>query len=167
TCTLLVLPLAAVLLVEHGAGRGALRRVAALAVGVGIGLLPVALYDFQRFGSPLASGYEYWVAAEFFQWKNVLGPPAAGGSQSNLVFYGRLLAGAGSLYAWPVALLAAAGIVVGIGRPGAASALAVLTVGAGLLLLAVYVPFFWQWDRFFLPLLPLVAALAAVPVGTD
>src|SRR5262249_44549816 len=67
----------------------------------------------------------------------------------------------------PVALLAAAGIAVGIGRPGAARALAVLTVGAGLMLLAVYLPFFWQWDRFFLPLLPLVAALAAVPVGTD
>src|SRR5262249_42489591 len=108
TCTMLVLPLAAMLLVEHGAGREAVRWGAALTMGVGVGRLPVAVSDLQRFGSPLASGYEYWVAADFFQWKNVLGPPAAGGSQSNLVFYGRLLGGAGSLYAWPVALLAAA-----------------------------------------------------------
>src|SRR5262249_32081748 len=167
TWTVVGLPMAAMLLVEYGAGSAAARRVAALAIGVTVGLLPVASYDLQRFGSPLASGYEYWVAADFLQWKNVLGPPAAGGSESNLVFYGRLLAGAGSLYGWPIALLAAAGFVIGIGRPGAARALAVLTVGAGLLLLAVYLPFFWQWDRFFLPLLPLVGALAAVPAGTD
>src|SRR5262249_36247139 len=84
TCTLRVLPIAAMLLVEYGAGSAAARRVAALAIGVTVGLLPVASYDLQRFGSPLASGYEYWVAADFLQWKNVLGPPAAGGSESNL-----------------------------------------------------------------------------------
>jgi 4-amino-4-deoxy-L-arabinose transferase-like glycosyltransferase len=167
TCTLLALPLAVMLFVEHGAGRAAARRVGALAAGVGAGLLPLALYDLRRFGSSLASGYTYWVAADFFGWANVLGPPAAGGSESNLVFYGRLLAGAGSLYGWPVALLAAAGTVTGLRRPGAARALAALTLATGLMLLAVYLPFFWQWDRFFLLLLPLVAALAAVPAGTD
>jgi 4-amino-4-deoxy-L-arabinose transferase-like glycosyltransferase len=167
TCTLLAVPLAAMLLVEHGVGWPAVRRVIALGAGVAVGLLPLGLYDFLRFGSPLASGYEYWVAAEFFRWAHVLGRPAAGGNESNLIFYGRLLAGGGSLYGWPVALLAATGIVLGIRRPGAARALTVVTIGTGLMLLAIYLPFFWQWDRFFLLLLPLVTALAAVPAGAD
>jgi hypothetical protein len=166
TCTLVALPLALALLAQAGLGRPALRRLGALAAGVGVGLLPLTLYDALRFGSPMADGYRYWVAADFFGWANVLGPPASGGTEGNLLFYARQLAGAGALYPWPVALLAAAGLVVGVRRAGPPRALAILTAGMGLVLLAVYLPFFWQWDRFLLPLLPLVLALAAVPVGT-
>ena len=165
TCTLFALPLALALLTQAGLGRHALRRLVALAVGVGVGLLPLAIYDVLRFGSPLADGYRYWVAVDFFRWANVLGAPVSGGSESNLRFYSRQIVGAGSLYPLPVALLAVAGLVLGSRQGGGPRALAVLTAALALVLCAVYLPFFWQWDRFFIPLLPLVFALAALPVG--
>jgi 4-amino-4-deoxy-L-arabinose transferase-like glycosyltransferase len=165
TCTLLALPLAGMLVADPGARAGAGRRLAALTAGVGVGLLPLAAYDVVRFGSPLADGYHYWVGVEFFAWPNVVGVPT-GGTDPNLVFYARQLAGGGALYSWPIAILAAAGCVLGVRRPGPARALVVLAAGTALVLLAVYLPFFWQWDRFLLPLVPLVLALAAIPLGT-
>ncbi len=167
TCTLLAVPLAVAAVAQGGGMRPALRRLVALAGGVAVGLLPVALYGVARFGSPLASGYEYWVPADYFGWAYLTERPAGGGSASNLVFYVTQLAGLGSLYPWPVAVLAAAGLAVGLGRAGPARRLAGLTIGTAVVLLAAYLPFFWQWDRFLLPLLPLVVALAAVPVGRD
>jgi 4-amino-4-deoxy-L-arabinose transferase-like glycosyltransferase len=166
TCALLALPLAGMLVVESGLRHATVRRVAALVAGLAIGMLPLALYHLLRFGSPLADGYRYWVGVDFFAWANVAAIPA-GGSEPNLAFYARQLAGAGTLYSWPVAVLAVAGCILGIRRHGAARALVVLAAGAALVLLAVYLPFFWQWDRFLLPLLPLVLALAAIPAGTD
>ena len=121
TCTLLALPLAGMLVADPGARAGAARRLAALAAGVGVGLLPLAAYDVLRFGSPLADGYHYWVGVEFFAWPNVVGIPT-GGTAPNLVFYARPPAAGGALYPWPIAILAAAGCVLGVRRPGPARA---------------------------------------------
>jgi len=167
TCALLALPLGAAVVVQGGVGRATAGRLLAFAAGVAAGVLPTALYGLVRFGSPFASGYDYWVHAAFFGWTNLVDRPAGGGTEGNLFFYMRLLAGGGSLYPWPVALLTALGLVLGFRRPGPARLLAALTVGTVLVLLAVYLPFFWQWDRFLLPALPLVVSLAAVPVGSE
>ncbi len=160
TCAFVALPLGVALLVRREP-----RRLLSFACGVALGLLPAALYGLVRFGSPLAGGYEYWVAAEFFDRANLVDRPAGGGDGGNLGFYLRQLAGLGSLYPWPVALLAIAGCGVALRSGGAARLLAGITAGMMVALLAVYLPFFWQWDRFLLPLLPLVVALAAVTVG--
>ncbi len=160
-CTLVAAPL----VVAIPAGSERIRRLLALAGGVVLGLLPLALYGLVRFGSPLASGYGYWVPAEFFGWHNAVAGPAGGGTMGNLPFYVRQLAGLGTLYSPTVALLALAGLVLALRRPGAARLLAWITLATTALLLAVHVPFFWQADRFLLPVLPLVTALAALPVG--
>src|SRR5262249_14369232 len=130
TCMLVAVPTALMLL-----GSGGVARLLAFGAGVAIGLLPTAAYDAVRFGSPLASGYEYWVAADFFGWANVTGRPADGGTESNLVFYGRQLAGLGSLWSWPVAVLIATGLVLALRRPGAPRLPAGLAAGTTLLLL--------------------------------
>lgn len=161
TCTLVAAPLA----VAIARGGAPVRRLAAFASGVAIGLLPAALYGLVRFGSPLASGYGYWVPADFFGWRNAIDGPAGGGATGNLGYYARQLVGLGTLYPWPVALLAAAGLALALRRPGPPRLLGWTTLATTALLLAVYVPFFWQADRFLLPVVPLVATLAALPVG--
>jgi 4-amino-4-deoxy-L-arabinose transferase-like glycosyltransferase len=165
TCLLLAPLLAIATLVRRGEDRAAARRLVAFGAGIAAGLVPTALYGLLRFGSPLASGYDYWVAADFFGWTNVTGRPAGGGTEGNLGFYARQLVGLGSLYGWPVALLATAGLFIGARQPGPGRLLAWITAGTTLALLAVYLPFFWQWDRFLLPVLPLILALAALAVG--
>jgi 4-amino-4-deoxy-L-arabinose transferase-like glycosyltransferase len=159
-CVVIVFPLAVLVL-----ARRQLRNAVALAAGVVAGVAPLELYELVRFGSPLASGYGYWAPADYFAWRYVFGPPAAGGEGGNLVFYLRQLVGLVALYPWPIALLAAAGFALALRRRGAPRRLAWLTAGTAVALLALHLPFFWQWDRFLLPLLPLVLALAALCVG--
>jgi len=162
TCVLVAGPIG--LLLATG-GRPGRRRLAAFAAGVAAGVLPLVVYRGVRFGSPLADGYGYWVTFAHHGLQYVFGRPAAGGSEPNLVFYLRQLAGLGSLYPWPLALLAVVGLVFGVRRAGPTRTLAVIAGGYVVLVLAVYAPFFWQWDRFLVPALPLVCALAAVPLG--
>jgi hypothetical protein len=144
---------------------GRIRAVVALAIGGVLGMTPSALLSVASGGTPLGAGYGVWVRGAFFGREYLFGPPTGGGSEANLPFYLGLLAGAGTLYARPVALLAGAGIGVGIRRGGPAHRLVVLAVGFSAGLLALHAAFFWQWDRFLLPALPLVLAVAALPLG--
>jgi len=161
-CVLIAAPIALVLLMK---GRPGWTRLGALVAGVAAGVLPLVVYRTVRFGSPLADGYGYWVTFAHHGLQYLLGRPAAGGSEPNLVFYLRQLAGLGTLYPWPVALLAVVGLGLAARRPGAGRTLALLAGGYVVMVLAVYAPFFWQWDRFLVPVLPLVCALAVVPLG--
>src|SRR4029453_7722432 len=112
-----------------------------------------------------ASGYDYWVPGHFFAWSHLTGRPVGGGTGANLPFYVRQLTGWGSLYPWTVAVLAIVGSALGCRRPGPARLLVAITLLTAAGVLAVHLPFFWQWDRFLLPVLPLVLAVAALTVG--
>ena len=143
-------------------------RAAWLAAGVVLGLAPLAFYQWSRFGSPLASGYgEHLARVVPFSLEFALSRPGARGTEPNLPYYLRTLAGLGwgTLYAWPIGLLVALGAWAGLRseRPAARS-LVVLSVCFVVATLALHAPFFWQWDRFLLPLLPLLAAVAALGV---
>jgi len=143
-------------------------RAAWLAAGVALGLAPLALYQWSRFGSPLASGYDPHLARVVpFSPEFALSRPGARGTEPNLPYYLRTLAGLGwgTLYAWPIGVLVALGAWAGLRSEGpAARSLVVLAVCFVFATLALHVPFFWQWDRFLLPLLPLLAAVAALGV---
>lgn len=144
---------------------GRLRPILALGAGGVLGMAPGALLAMASGGTALGAGYGVWVRGAFFGVEYLFGPPKGGGTAGNLPFYLRLLAGGGTLYARPVALLALAGIFVGLRRGGPARRLVVVAVGFTAALLAVHAAFFWQWDRFLLPALPLVLAVAALPLG--
>lgn len=159
TAGAVVLPLATILAV-----RGTLRPLAALGAGAVLGILPSLVFAWQRFGTPLGSGYGHWVIARFFAPAFVTGPPDGGGTMPNGIFYLRELLGLGRLYPPPVALLVAVGGLLAIRTPGGPRRLLTLAAGVVVLLLALQLPFFWQWDRFLLPALPLCCALAAVPL---
>jgi 4-amino-4-deoxy-L-arabinose transferase-like glycosyltransferase len=163
-CGLVAAPLAALLV--GSARRSAAGRRVLLAFGAGLaaGLLPAMLYGLLRFGSPFASGYGYWVAADLFDWRNAVARPPVG-TEPNLLFLARQLTGLGSLYPWPEAALAAAGLAIGWVGAGPPRHLAVIVVGTVVATVLFHVPFFWQWDRLLLPVLPLLLALAALPVA--
>src|SRR5262245_51383517 len=165
TGLVLVPALALAALAPRDGGRPCAMRLLALGVGVLVGLLPTIAYGIARFGAPLASGYDYWVPDHFFAWSHVAGRPVGGGTEANLLFYARQLSGWGWLYPWTVAVLAIEGIALGCRRPGPARLLVASTLLIAASLLAVHLPFFWQWDRFLLPVLPLVLAVAALAVG--
>jgi 4-amino-4-deoxy-L-arabinose transferase-like glycosyltransferase len=163
---LLLLPAAGITLTARGISSSTrLRHLAGLAAGAGLGMAPLLVQQWHRFGSPLATGYGYWVADDLFRASYVLGPPFAGGSEPNALFYGAAALGLRSLYGWSVAILAGAGTVMGLGRGGAARTLAIL--GGGFLgaLWLLHAFFFWQAERFLLPAVPLVTAVAAVPLA--
>lgn len=155
--------------VERGdRGSENVTRCARLAAGVALGLVPLALYQWSRFGSPLASGYDAHLARVVpFSLDYALSRPAMRGTEPNLAYYLRTLAGLGwgTLYAWPIGVLVALGATAGL-RSGRPTARALVTLAACFVVatLALHAPFFWQWDRFLLPLLPLLAAVAALAV---
>ncbi len=161
----LVVPVAVALLVDQGLTRSAWRRLAALVAGVGVGLLPTLAYGYHQFGSPFSSGYGYWVVGQFFAWRYVVDEALSGGGQSNLRFYLRELAGLRELYPWPVPILVIGGAILGWRRGGLARALVIVALGMTAVLLALYLPFFWQWNRFLLPAVPLVLAVGALTVA--
>jgi len=165
TSLVLVPALALAALAPRDGSRPRATRLLALGAGVLVGVLPSIAYGIVRFKAPLASGYDYWVPGQFFAWRYLSGRPAGGGTEANLPFYVRQLSGWGSLYPWPVAVLAIMGSALGCRRPGPARLLTAITVLTAAGLLATYLPFFWQWDRFLLPVLPLVLAVAALAVG--
>jgi hypothetical protein len=155
------------LLVVSPSGRVGRRRVLALAAGAAVGVLPMLAYNTIRFGSPLTTGYHWWTSRERFAWRYAFDRPVGGGSMANATFYLRAVAGLGELYPWPIAVLGIVGAVQGLRRPGAARALALLTLGLIASLVAFQSAFFWQGARFLLPMLPLCAVLAALPFGAS
>lgn len=161
-----VLPAMALLVVARpGRREERLRAAAAFFSGAAIGFMPSLAFDWWRFGSFLRSSYSYWVPGEYFGWRFVLGP-VFGGFTPNLTFYLGELAGVGRLHPWPVAILALVGTALLVRRPGPSRAMAILMLGTVTTLLGLQVPFFWQWDRYLLPALPLIAAAAAAPLAT-
>lgn len=157
---------AAALLVPSG--KGQLRRLAALALGAAAGIAPLFAWNAVRFGSPLADGYHLWVREyERFFSLALLSPPAGGGTAPNVYVYARAFAGFGDLYPWPVAALVALGLIETARRRGLGRLLLRAVIGFAVPLVILQTFFFWQDTRFLLPLLPLVCALAAVPIGRD
>jgi len=104
TNALLVIP-AAVVVATLGGGPA---RAATLALAALVGVTPLLLYDASRFGSPFATGYGRWATISFAT-SFATAPPAGGGTEPNLSFYARTLAGLGDLYPWPWAVLIALG----------------------------------------------------------
>lgn len=147
-------------------GRGDLgeraRRALALLAGVLLGVLPLLCSNAELYGSPLRDGYAYWVSGDLVSASYVL-EPRASGAPSNAWFYGTLLLGGGALYPVPAALLLVLGAfraARGSSSERVAGALAGLVLAA---LLVLHGGFFWQWDRFLLPALPLLAVVMALP----
>jgi 4-amino-4-deoxy-L-arabinose transferase-like glycosyltransferase len=165
TSLVLVPALALAALAPRDGGRPRATRLLAVGTGVLVGVLPSIAYGIARFGAPLASGYDYWVPGHLFAWRYLTGRPGGGGTEANLPFYVRQLSGWGSLYPWTVAVLAIVGTGLGFGLAGPARLLVTIVLATLGGLLAIHLPFFWQWDRFLLPVLPLVLAVAALPVG--
>jgi hypothetical protein len=128
-------------------------------------ILPLLIYNWLLFGSPLTTGYGYWNPGSFFGTRFVLGAPIGGGSEPNAIFYGRALLGQGELYPWPVAVLAALGIVIGVRTSGKPRTLVLLTLGVAGVLYVMQSAFFWQSERFLLPAVPLMMAVAALPLA--
>ena len=162
TNALLVIP-AAVVVATLGGGPG---RAAVIASATLVGVAPLLLYDASRFGSPFATGYGRWATISFAT-SFATAPPVGGGTEPNLSFYGRTLAGLGDLYPWPWAVLIALGAVCAL-RSKRRDERAVVMLGALFLALlcGVYVTFFWQASRFLIPALPLLVALAGLPFAS-
>jgi 4-amino-4-deoxy-L-arabinose transferase-like glycosyltransferase len=162
TNALLALPAAFVVALFAGGPRGP----ATLLAAAGVGAAPVALYNLWTFGSPFRSGYALWVPGMSFSLEYLSRPPAGGGSVPNLEFYAGAVAGFGELYPWPWALLIGLGAVCAL-RSSDSGERALLVTAALFLtaLLATYVLFFWQGARFLIPALPIVFALAGLPLA--
>ena len=164
---LLAVPVAALVANARGRSRpDRLAGLAALGLGVLVGLAPLLVYDAVVLGGPLRTGYDVWVPAAKFSWRHlVAAPPVGGGTIPNLVHYGRALAGGGDLYGPLVAALVALGGITAARSGGDRGRVLALGLGFLTALLGVYGPFFWQDTRFLLPALPLLGAVAAVAVA--
>jgi hypothetical protein len=150
-------------------GAAATSRASAVAfvAGSGLGALSLALVNLPLYGAPFRSGYDYWAPGSYFGahylFGAAFGPSSAG--HGNLPLYVSILLGFGTLYPWPVAALAALGAIVAWRRGGDVQAgsprvVVVLSLGVVGGILALHAPYFWQWDRLLLPVVPFVAALA-------
>jgi 4-amino-4-deoxy-L-arabinose transferase-like glycosyltransferase len=163
---LVLVPATLVLLCAcEGTSSDRMRGVVHVAAGALVGLLPLLVQDWWYFGSPFATGYGYWVPESFFGIRYALGLPAGGGTDANVLFYLQALLGKGELYGWPVAALVGAGTFLGMRRAGAPRALAILAVSYVGALYAFQSLFFWQSERFLLPAVPLLIAIAALPLS--
>lgn len=166
---LLVVPILVLSLPGRATSLSLLVRLLTVGAGVLVGLLPELIYNAVRFGSPLSGGYALWVPGHDFSWRFAFTPPpfapAGDGTEPNLIFYLRVLAGGGQLYPWPIGILILAGSVVAVRQRGAARGLTVIALGFAASLVAADAVFFSQWDRYVLPAAPLLLALASVPFG--
>jgi len=141
-------------------------RVLRTAGGIALGVSPLAAHQAARFGSPWRTGYDLWHGVAFSTGFATRPGFGATGPDANPVFYAKALAGAGALYPWPIAILVAIGILSALRSGGPARRLAGFAALLATALGMLYVPFFWQWDRFLLPLLPFLAALAGFGART-
>jgi len=142
------------------------RRSAVVVATCAAGLVPLLLYDALRFGNAFRTGYAMWVQVPQMQLRYVVTPPGGGGSVPNLAFYAANLGGFGELYPWPwtIAIVVGAACVFRSGER-IERAVAVIAVGFLVLLLATYLPYFWQDARFFVPALPPLFVLAALTLS--
>jgi hypothetical protein len=131
-----------------------------------VGVAPLLAYQWHTLGSPLATGYGYWLpGASLFGACHVFGVPTGGGTEPNARFYGAALVGTRSSYEPSVALLAAVGLLVARRRGGAAGTLALFGSVFVAALWIFHAFFFWQAERFLLPALPLVVTIASLPLA--
>ncbi len=158
----LSLPLIALPLVLVRCRHG--RDGAACVAGIVLGLVPVLAMNAVSFGAPWRTGYDYWVRWPSFDVHAAFAPPF-GATQGNVPAYLRLLAGRGSLYSPAVALCALLGAVVAWRAGSARRRTAVAALGVILATLGVYAAYFWQSERFVLPIVPMAATLAGLAVG--
>lgn len=164
---LLVPPIAAMLLVarEHPR-RERLTSFLALGVGAVAGMLPMLVYQARMFGHPLRTGYGLWAPSAVFERRYLLDvSPAGGGTDPNLLHYARLVAGDGTLYGVAVAAMVMIGAVAAASADGERRRVLWLGVAFTALMLGFYGAFFWQEDRYLLPVLPLLGAIAAAGVA--
>ncbi|RIK89836.1 MAG: hypothetical protein DCC71_25820, partial [Proteobacteria bacterium] len=142
----------------------------ALAAACALGAAPhaaLAAHHARVYGSPLRTGYDYWLdESAFFSWEH-----AFGGAE-NVPFYLGQLAGVRSeffghafgdtsdLHALPVALLGAAGVAYLLRAPRFDAAARRVVAGALLGLagaLVFYVRFNWHEGRYLMPWAPIAA----------
>jgi 4-amino-4-deoxy-L-arabinose transferase-like glycosyltransferase len=130
--------------------RWPVRRSALAALMLVCGALPwlfaVLLYNWRTFGSPLQTGYGYWLSAQYgslaesFSAAYLLAAPAGG--PGNLAFYGRLLLGLNdSFYPAAFVICIVCGALVlwrGDRRQRQALLLGLLVCGSSLLLYSLY-----------------------------
>jgi 4-amino-4-deoxy-L-arabinose transferase-like glycosyltransferase len=165
TNLLVMLPaMVAAIAAPGSAGRRA-ARTAALGAGMLAGLLPLLVYDVVQFGHPLRGGYEFWCPFPLFASKFAFGAPDGGGTEPNLSFYLRTLAGFGTFYTWPIAALVLIGCGYGWWRGGPSRLLVAMTLTLLVPLAALQTVFFWQDTRFLLAALPLLLVVAALPLA--
>ena len=165
TNAFLVPPIALTVALRSETLRPRVLRLASLTAGVCVGLAPVLWHHAAVFGSPWKTGYDFWVGARYLEWRFAAGPAPVVWTEVNPLAYARVLAGDGRLYTWPIAVLMVIGCFVGLRRRGPARTLVTLALGFTGALFAFHSFFFWQADRFFIPALPLLAVLAALPLG--
>jgi hypothetical protein len=107
-----------------------------------------------------------WVPIAQMELRYVVTPPAGGGTVPNLAFYATSLGGFGELYPWPWTVAIVVGAACAFrSRERLECAIAVAAVGFLVLLLATYLPYFWQDARFFVPALPPLLVLAALTLS--
>lgn len=153
----------------------------AFAVGLGFvaGLLPWLIYNRLVLGDWITSGYQIFDSNRYavdavFGWRYLFGPPIEKGALGNLLYYPLAALGldprmSRMLFALPVALLVLAGGAYRLklrirSAPPSAEARSLL-VGAGgalLVYLGMFLLYYYQDTRFWLPVLPLICLLAAV-----
>ncbi|HEV7734135.1 MAG TPA: glycosyltransferase family 39 protein [Candidatus Binatia bacterium] len=164
---LLVPPIVAMLIVARDRSRRErVTSIVALGLGTLAALLPLLVYQAYTFGGPLRTGYGFWAPIVGFAWRFLRDPPEGGGTLPNLWYYARLLAGDGALYGVAVAAMVAVGGVAAARGDSDRRRVLWLGVGFTVLMLWSYGIFFWQEDRYLLPVLPLLAAIAAAGVAS-
>jgi 4-amino-4-deoxy-L-arabinose transferase-like glycosyltransferase len=164
TNLLVGMPIALLVALEAQGTTQRLRWLGALALGGMVGLMPTFAYNAMLFGSPLRDGLSVWVPGTHFGWNLTRFHPGGVGGDPNGIFYARMVAGGGSLYPVPTAILLVMGIVTGLRGGAAERRLVLLALGLMAGFLAAHLAFFAQWDRYFVPVIPLLAALAALPL---
>jgi hypothetical protein len=154
------------------AWHGIAARPRALGAALACAALPLAAlawHQARSFGSPLHTGYDFWLDEDrFFAWRYV-GAGARfyaaqlAGLRSDLL--GRPLGWTSDLYALPAALLGAIGWALALRSPQldapARRVLAGVLVGA-LGALAIHLGFRWREARFLFPLVPFAAVGCAI-----
>ena len=166
TNVFLVIPIAALLTVARGVTRRVrLPTLVALGLGTLGGMAPLLVYDTLRFGGPLRTGYDVWVRSGSSAGATCCPPrrsAAARRRTSASTPPPSQAAAISTAFPPPFSSRSAPPSRCGAGRrppmPRAEG-------GIPGPLLAFQCPFFWQDTRFLLPALPLLAALAAIPLG--
>lgn len=151
-----------VALLSAGTPRVRARNTIVLAAGIVLGVLPLMWLNTELFGHPLSSGYGYWVPGAMFSLARVA-TARPSGIPSNAWQYGAMLVGDGASYPWTAAVLLLMGTLAGLRRPGAVRSLALLAWLVTVLFLALHLPYSGLGSRLVVPILPLLAAVMAIP----